>query len=67
MKWEQFLNDVKDQPVIESRYLHLLYPNPRAVDLQISRWFKQKKIHRLTPYNAPQQVIGVLSQVRSVF
>jgi predicted transcriptional regulator of viral defense system len=47
MKWEQFLNDVKDQPVIESRYLHLLYPNPREVDLQISRWLKQKKIHRL--------------------
>lgn len=47
MKWEQFLSDVKDHPVIESHFLHLLYQNKSEVELQLSRWLKQKKIHRL--------------------
>ena len=47
MKWEQFYSDLKDRPVIESQYLHLLYKNKSEVELQLSRWLKQKKIHRL--------------------
>jgi predicted transcriptional regulator of viral defense system len=47
MKWETFYNDVKDRMVIESEYLHLLYGNRREVELQLSRWTKQGKIHRL--------------------
>ncbi len=47
MKWEQFYNDLKDQPFIESQYLHLLYSNKNEVELQLSRWLKQQKIHRL--------------------
>lgn len=47
MKWEQFHNDLNDRPVIESQYLHLLYKNKSEVELQLSRWLKQKKIHRL--------------------
>lgn len=47
MKWETFYIDVKDQPVIESQYLHLLYGNKNEVELQLSRWLKQRKIHQL--------------------
>lgn len=47
MKWEQFYIDVKDQPVIESQFLHLLYGNKNEVELQLSRWLKQGKIHQL--------------------
>lgn len=47
MKWDAFYNDVKDRKVIESEYLHLLYGNKSEVELQLSRWTKQGKIHRL--------------------
>ena len=47
MKWETFYIDVKDQPVIESQYLHLLYDNKTEVELQLSRWLKKGKIHQL--------------------
>ncbi|HLP62303.1 MAG TPA: hypothetical protein VK186_25910 [Candidatus Deferrimicrobium sp.] len=47
MKWEQFYSDLKDRPVIESQYLHLLYKNKSEVELQLSRWLKQKKILQL--------------------
>ncbi len=47
MKWDQFYSDVKDQMVIESQYLYLLYGNKSEVELQLSRWLKQKKLHRL--------------------
>ncbi len=47
MKWETFYIDVKDQPVIESQYLHLLYGNKTEVELQLSRWLRQGKIHQL--------------------
>lgn len=47
MKWEQFYNDLKDRPVIESQYLYLLYENKSEVELQLSRWLKQEKIQKL--------------------
>lgn len=47
MKWDQFYSDVKDRMVIESQYLHLLYGNKGEAELQLSRWLKQKKLHRL--------------------
>jgi predicted transcriptional regulator of viral defense system len=47
MKWEQFYKEVNDRPVIESQYLHLLYGNKKEVQLQLSRWTKQGKIHQL--------------------
>jgi predicted transcriptional regulator of viral defense system len=47
MKWDAFYNAMKDRMVIESEYLHLLYGNKGEVELQLSRWNKQGKIHRL--------------------
>jgi predicted transcriptional regulator of viral defense system len=47
MKWDRFYNDVKDRMVVESEYLHLLYGNKNQVELQLSRWTKAEKIHRL--------------------
>jgi len=47
MKWDTFYEDVKNRMVIESQYLHLLYGNKAQVELQLSRWLKQGKIHRL--------------------
>jgi predicted transcriptional regulator of viral defense system len=47
MKWEQFYSDLKDRAIIESQYLHLLYKNKNEVEMQLSRWLKQRKIHRL--------------------
>lgn len=47
MKWSKFYSDVKDRMVVESEYLHLLYGNKNQVELQLSRWAKQEKVHRL--------------------
>ncbi|MCP5104390.1 MAG: hypothetical protein GY950_13460 [bacterium] len=47
MKWDDFYNEVKDRPVVESEYLHLRYGSKSQVELQLSRWTKQGKIHRL--------------------
>ncbi|MCP5048273.1 MAG: hypothetical protein GY940_13970 [bacterium] len=47
MKWDKFYSDVKDRSVIESQYLYLLYGAKNQVELQLSRWTKQGKIHRL--------------------
>lgn len=47
MKWDQFYSDIKDRPVIESQYLYLLYEDKKEVELQLSRWQKQKKLQRL--------------------
>jgi len=47
MKWDKFYRDVKDRMVIESRYLYLLYNDKNQVELQLSRWTKEGKIHRL--------------------
>jgi len=47
MKWDRFYNDVKERMVIESQYLSLLYKNKNEVELQLSRWMKQGKIHHL--------------------
>ncbi len=47
MNWQTLYSDIKDRMVIESRYLYLLYKNKNQVELQLSRWAKQGKIHRL--------------------
>ena len=47
MKWDRFLSDVKAEMVIESQYLYILYRDKKEVDLQLSRWKKEGKIHRL--------------------
>lgn len=47
MNWEHFLKDVHGQSVIESQFLHLLYGYNGGVELQLSRWKKQGKIHQL--------------------
>lgn len=47
MKWDKFYSNMKDRMVIESQYLYLLYHNKNEVELQLSRWTKQGKVHRL--------------------
>jgi predicted transcriptional regulator of viral defense system len=47
MKWDDFLDHTRDRMVIESDFLHLLYPNKNQVRLQLSRWHKQGKLLQL--------------------
>lgn len=47
MKWNRFFSDVKSEMVIESQYLYILYRDKKEVELQLSRWNKEGKIHRL--------------------
>ena len=47
MKWDDFYAEVKDWPVIESQSLHILYDSKSEVELQLSRWAKQEKVHKL--------------------
>ncbi|MCK4766194.1 MAG: hypothetical protein KAW12_28615 [Candidatus Aminicenantes bacterium] len=47
MKWDDFYAQVKDLPVIESQYLHLLYEKKSEVELQLSRWLKQGRVLKL--------------------
>jgi predicted transcriptional regulator of viral defense system len=47
MNWQTFYSDMKDRMVVESRFLYLTYGNKNQVELQLSRWARQNKIHRL--------------------